>query len=85
MSGRPGQSVFVGSRSLWQLVKHELLASWVSQIPGGLGFVLRTYLFKSLFKKVGPGTFFGKDLTKAWDHLESGALESTNAQQCTGT
>lgn len=57
------QDMFVGSRSLWALARYELVAAWIAALPGSLGFLLRKRLFPGLFRAVGRGTVFGRNLT----------------------
>jgi len=57
------QDMFVGKKSVWELIKYEVLISWLSLLPGALGILVRNKLFKFVFNKVGQGVLFGKDLT----------------------
>jgi acetyltransferase-like isoleucine patch superfamily enzyme/acyl carrier protein len=64
------QSAFARYRSLvfhrfsWpRLIRYELLITFFGPLPGALGLVLRKRLFRPLFRKVGKGVIFGRDLT----------------------
>ena len=57
------QDLFVGGESLLDLVKYELLAGFMSAIPGALGLFLRKTFFKSLFAQVGDGLIVGPHVT----------------------
>jgi acetyltransferase-like isoleucine patch superfamily enzyme len=57
---RQYQRMFVGKSSLWSLLRYEVCASWVSPVPGALGYLLRKKLFPRVLGKVGRGTLFGR-------------------------
>ena len=46
-----------------KLIRYELLITFIGPIPGALGLVLRKRLYRSLFRKVGKGVVFGRNLT----------------------
>ena len=50
---------FVDSSSLPDLIKYELAVSFGSKIPGGIGILLRKYLYRKVLKNVGKGTLIG--------------------------
>ena len=52
----------IGSNSLWDLIKYELIILFFSRLPGALGIVLRGKFFPMLFKKVGKGVIFGSNM-----------------------
>jgi acetyltransferase-like isoleucine patch superfamily enzyme len=53
------QRIIVGSSSLWDTFKYELVC-WLSAIlPGALGLWARPKLYRSIFKHIGRGTLFG--------------------------
>lgn len=56
-------NMFVGKSSNWELWKYEVLISWLTPLPGALGFLLRNKLFKYIFAEVGRNAFFGRNLT----------------------
>ncbi len=49
------QDLFVGNRSLWELLKFELLTLALMNRPGMLGFFLRQRLYPFIFKQQGKG------------------------------
>lgn len=49
------QDLFIGSPSLSNLLKYEMLTFWLMNCPGMLGFFLRQKLYKLLFRKQGKG------------------------------
>ena len=57
------RDIVIGSDSLWQLIRYELMTMLLSPIPGALGLVLRKRLYPKLFKKVGRNVIFGKSVT----------------------
>ena len=50
---------FVSGSSLLDLIKYELAVSFGSKIPGGIGILLRKYLYRKVLKNVGRGTLIG--------------------------
>ncbi|MCP4221485.1 MAG: hypothetical protein GY765_43070, partial [bacterium] len=46
-----------------QFVKYELVVTLFTHVPGALGFALRKIFFPGLFKKVGRGVVFGRNMT----------------------
>ncbi len=57
------QDVYVGGNSLVELLRYELITSFLSSIPGALGFLLRKMFYKKLLAKIGRGTVIGPYLT----------------------
>ena len=57
------QKFFVGSTSLVDLVKFELLTMILGPMPGALGILLRKICFPSLFKKTGSGVNWGRNVS----------------------
>lgn len=57
------RDIVIGSDSVWQLIKYELMTMLLGPIPGALGLVLRKKLYPKLFKKVGRNVIFGKSVT----------------------
>ena len=57
------RELFVGGKSFFFLVKYELVVLFFSWIPGALGFFLRKVFYPFIFKKVGQGVIFGRDIT----------------------
>jgi acetyltransferase-like isoleucine patch superfamily enzyme/acyl carrier protein len=62
-SFRKYQDLFVGSRSLAELVRYELILSALGSRPGALGIYLRSKAYPRLFKKCGKNVFFGRGVT----------------------
>jgi len=59
---RQYQDLVIGSRSLWTLVKFELIQLLVSRIPGALGLFLRKLFYPAVLCRVGKGVVFGVDV-----------------------
>jgi acetyltransferase-like isoleucine patch superfamily enzyme len=49
--------------SYWRLAKYELITFFFAGLRGALGLVLRKKIYPRLFKKVGRGVVFGRNLT----------------------
>ena len=62
-SFRKYQDLFVGSRSVAQLLRYELILSGLGSRPGALGIYLRSKVYPRLFKKCGKNVFFGRGVT----------------------
>ncbi|MCX7975297.1 MAG: acyltransferase [Candidatus Aminicenantes bacterium] len=60
--------LFIGKRDWLTLLRYELLTLLFSSMPGALGFALRRFFFRSLFRQVGQGTVFGRNLTLRHPH-----------------
>jgi acetyltransferase-like isoleucine patch superfamily enzyme len=58
----------IGSASLWKLVRYEVITSLLGSIPGALGLKLRQVFYPMLFRSVGRGTVFGRDLVVRHPH-----------------
>lgn len=46
-----------------KLIRYELLTVFVAPLPGALGFLLRKWLFRGLFRTAGRNVIFGPNLT----------------------
>lgn len=57
------KELFLGDVSFFYLLKYELIMTLFSWAPGALGFVLRKIFFRGLFKKIGRGVVFGRNMT----------------------
>lgn len=57
------QRLFVGSGSILFLIRYELIMMFVNGLPGALGLFLRKLFYPILFKKVGKGVIFGRNIT----------------------
>ena len=53
---------FVGKRGFFAFLKYEIITSLFSACPGALGILLRGIFYRLLFKKVGKGVSFGKNI-----------------------
>lgn len=51
-----------GDTSIWKLMKYELIVLLFGSLPGALGLALRQKFYPKLFKKVGRGVVFGRNL-----------------------
>lgn len=51
-----------GDTSVGKLLKYEAIVFLFGSLPGALGLALRQYFYKKLFRKVGRGVVFGRDL-----------------------
>jgi acetyltransferase-like isoleucine patch superfamily enzyme len=60
---RKYQELYVGKRSLAELLKYELLMVLLSPMPGALGLFLRKTFYKGLFAEYGRGTIVGPYVT----------------------
>lgn len=63
----------VGELSLGKLLRYELITMLLGPVPGALGLLLRKIFYPLLFKKVGKGVIFGRDVTiRHGDKIELG-------------
>jgi acetyltransferase-like isoleucine patch superfamily enzyme len=53
----------VGKKGIAAFLKYEFLTCTFSDWPGAFGIFLRSIFFRFLFKKVGKGVSFGKNIT----------------------
>lgn len=56
-------NLVLGNRSIWALIKYELVMLICSAMPGALGYFLRKVLYPAILGKVGRGTVFGRNMT----------------------
>jgi acetyltransferase-like isoleucine patch superfamily enzyme len=56
------KDTFIGNKNFFYLIKYEIITTLFDQIPSALGLFLRKISYPTLFKKVGRGTIFGKNL-----------------------
>jgi acetyltransferase-like isoleucine patch superfamily enzyme len=54
------QERVVGSNRLVDLIKYEIIISFLGQVPGGIGILLRRKLYTGLFKKIGKNVTIGR-------------------------
>ncbi|MBF0290736.1 MAG: acyltransferase [Nitrospinae bacterium] len=57
------QDLILGTRSIWFLIKFELVILLFSRIPGALGIVLRKIFYPMIIGRVGRGVVFGMDVS----------------------
>lgn len=60
---RKYRDLFLGHVSLGYFLKYEAVTILFSSVPGALGFALRKVFFRRLFKAVGKGVVFGRNMT----------------------
>lgn len=65
---RKYQELVVGSGSLRDLLKYEILVTLVGPLPGALGLAARKVLFPHLFRSVGRNVVFGRSVTLRHPH-----------------
>ncbi len=56
------QELVVGTESLLDLIKYELIVLFISWIPGALGIFLRSKLYSVILGKVGSSVVFGTNI-----------------------
>ena len=61
-------AIFLGKKDLWSLLRYEAVMMFVAGMPGALGYILRKALYPRLFKEVGPGCVFGRNITIRHPH-----------------
>jgi acetyltransferase-like isoleucine patch superfamily enzyme len=54
---------FVGHPGMLALLKFEIITSIAGPMPGALGYLLRKILFPRLFRRVGRGVQWGRNIT----------------------
>ncbi|HSM56861.1 MAG TPA: acyltransferase [Candidatus Sulfomarinibacteraceae bacterium] len=57
------QDLFVGSRSLPELILYELLTASLQSLPGALGIFLRGACYRLLFRRCGSKLLIGRNVT----------------------
>jgi len=61
-------SLFVGEGGAWKLVRFELVNLFFSWVPGALGLWTRKIFYPALFRSVGRGAVFGRNITLRHPH-----------------
>jgi acetyltransferase-like isoleucine patch superfamily enzyme len=56
------QGFFVGSSKLSDFLLYEICATFLNPMPGALGLLLRKAVYPKLFKHVGPGSVWGRNI-----------------------
>ena len=59
---RQYQDLIVGNRSIWFLIKFELVMLLCARIPGAMGMLLRKIFYPTVLGKTGRGVVFGTDV-----------------------
>ena len=62
------QEMFVGKKNLIELLRYEIITTFLSNIPGALGLLLRKTFYRSLFRAVGNNIIFGRNITLRHPH-----------------
>jgi acetyltransferase-like isoleucine patch superfamily enzyme len=62
------RQIFIGDRSLLFLLLYECIILFFSWIPGAAGFLLRKIFYPFIFKSVGRGAVFGRNITLRHPH-----------------
>lgn len=63
----------MGSDNFLSLLKYELAILLLSDLPGGLGFLLRKHFYRLIFRKIGKNVVFGKGITLRYpDYISIG-------------
>lgn len=57
------RKLFVGSKSFLFLLKYELIMLLINALPGVLGLFLRKLFYPFIFRRVGKGVIFGRNMT----------------------
>jgi acetyltransferase-like isoleucine patch superfamily enzyme len=52
----------LGKYSFWGLIKYEIITSILGPFPGALGLFLRKIFYPTLFREVGKGVVFGRNI-----------------------
>jgi len=72
---RPGRSkarryadLVIGQPGLWPLVKHEVVVTLCSALPGAVGLLLRSFLYPRLLGRVGRNVTFGMNVVLRHPH-----------------
>jgi len=61
-------SIVIGEKGFFYLIKYELITFFFSWVPGALGLFVRKLFYPCLFRKVGRGVVFGRNLTLRQPH-----------------
>lgn len=54
------QDFFIGRRGLLPFLRHELTVALAANMPGSPGFLLRSRLYRGIFRRLGRGVQFGR-------------------------
>lgn len=53
----------IGSTSIWELLRYEVITCLFGGIPGAVGLFLRKHFYPFLFTRIGRGVVFGRHIT----------------------
>lgn len=56
------QDFFIGRRGVMPFLKHELAVALAANMPGSPGFLLRSKLYRAIFRHLGRGVQFGRNI-----------------------
>lgn len=62
------QELILGEKSLWKMIKYELIITLFSGIPGALGILLRSKLYPMILGQVGRNVVFGTNIAVRHPH-----------------
>lgn len=62
------REIVVGKAGWISLLRYELVCLFCSWVPGALGYILRRLFYPCLFRSVGRGVVFGRNLTLRHPH-----------------
>ncbi|MEW6455907.1 MAG: acyltransferase [Acidobacteriota bacterium] len=62
------REIFVGKKGFWDLLKFEIITTFISSLPGGIGFFLRKISYPFIFGKIGKNVVFGRSITFRHPH-----------------
>lgn len=57
------RDLFLGERGFFFSLKYELIVFLFSSMPGAIGFFLRKIFYPLIFRKIGRGVVFGRNIT----------------------
>lgn len=57
------QDFFVGSRRIWPFLRFELAVALAGSMSGAPGYFLRSRLYRGIFRSVGRGVQFGRNIS----------------------
>ena len=72
-------AIFPGRKGLWNLLKYEFITAFIAGMRGALGHFLRKVFFPRIFKEVGKGCAFGRNITFRHPHKISVGANSLTA------
>ena len=56
------RELVTGERGMLALIRYELLTGLLGPLPGGLGILLRRRFYRRLFREMGRGVIFGRNV-----------------------